>query len=191
MTRTDIFALIRQSLADPEVGAQQLIALNPAMATRWMLLGASVLGSVVLLYLLPVLTGDLSVLPSPFAFAGTQVAVNVVVIALITIVGQALGGKGRFADAVWLIGWMQLITAGLLVAQIIVMLVLPFANLLVAMASFAVSIWLLIGFICGLHGFKSRVLVLLGSFMVVIGMSFVLLLVLQLLGYAPAEVSNV
>ena len=191
MTRSDILALIRQSLADPETGAQQLIALNPPMAVRWMLLFASVLASVVLLYLVPLMTGGLSMLPSPFAFAGSQSVVNVAVVALIAFVGRAFGGQGSFADALWLIGWMQLITVGLLLAQIVVMLVLPLANVIVAIASFAVSIWLLVGFICGLHGFKSRVMVLAGGFMVLIAISFLLLIVLQLLGYTPAEISNV
>lgn len=191
MTRTEFFALIRQSLADPETGAQHLMALNPPMATRWMLLAASVLGSVVLLYLLPVLTGEVSMLPSPFAFAGTQAAMNLLVIALITHVGRAFGGTGNFADAVWLVGWMQLITAGLLIAQIVVMLVLPMANVIVAIASIAVSIWLLVGFICALHGFKSRITVMVAGLMVFLLSSFVIAMVLLFFGFSPAEVSNV
>ena len=46
---TEVFPLIRLSLADPVEGGRRIIALNPPPVIRWMLLGAAVLVSVVLI----------------------------------------------------------------------------------------------------------------------------------------------
>ena len=151
----------------------------------------AITASVVLLYLLPVAMGQTDVLPSPFAFVATQGAMNLVVIALVTYVGGAFGGKGRFGDVLWLVGWMQVVTAALLVLQIVVMLILPFLNIIVGAAAVALSIWVLVGFICAVHGFKSRIAVLVGGFMTFMVFSFILSLILLFLGFGPAEISNV
>ncbi|MCB1340115.1 MAG: YIP1 family protein [Pseudooceanicola sp.] len=187
----DLVALIRLALVDPVAGGRRILSLNPSMAVRWMLLGAAILVSVVLLYLVPLLMGDAGLLPSPFAFAATQGVMNLVVIALMTFVGRAFGGQGSFPDAVWLVGWMQVVTAVLLVAQIAALLVLPILNIPMGVASVALSIWVLVGFVCALHGFASRVAVLLGGFLTFIVVSFVLSMILLFLGIVPSEISNV
>lgn len=186
-----LLSVLNLSIRSPEEAGRRLMALNPVMAVRWMLLGAAVSVSVVLLYLLPVITGQHELLPSPFAFVATQGGMNLVVIALITYVGGAFGGKGRFADVLWLVGWMQVVTAALLVVQIVVMLVLPFLNIPAGVASVAISIWVLVGFICAAHGFQSRVAVLIGGFMTFMIFSFILSIILLFLGFGPAELTNV
>jgi len=191
MTRNDVLALLRLSVVDPAEGGRQLLALDPPLAVRWMLLVATVLGSVVLLYSGPVLTGDLGGLPSPFGFVATQGVMNVVVVTLIAFVGRGFGGTGRFGDALWLMGWLQTLTAGLLIVQIAAMLVLPSLGLPIGVASVALSIWVLVGYVCAVHGFKSRVLVLISGVMTFVVISFALSLILLFLGYGPAELSNV
>lgn len=188
---TEVFPLIRLSLADPVEGGRRIIALNPPPVIRWMLLGAAVLVSVVLLYVLPVLMGEHDVLPAPFAFAATQGLMNLIVIAVVTFVGRAFGGTGNFLDAVWLVGWMQMVTAALLMVQVVALLVLPFLNIPIGVASVALSIWVLVGYVCALHGFKSRVTVLVGGFMTLLILSFLMTMVLLFLGFAPPEISNV
>lgn len=187
----DFRALIRLSLLDPVAAGHILLRVAPPMAVRWMLLAATVSGSVTLLYLLPLTMGDMALLPAPFAFALTTGAMNLLVIVLITAVGRGFGGTGQFGGALWLVGWMQMITAGFLVAQIAAMLLVPGLNLPIAVASIAVSIWILVGYICALHGFASRVMVLVGSVMVFVIASFVLSVVLLLFGFGLTESPNV
>ena len=191
ITLSDLLTILRLSIQNPEEAGRQLIALNPPMPLRWMLLGAAVMASVVLLYLLPVAMGEHDALPSPFAFAATQGGMNLVVVALVTFVGSAFGGKGRFADVLWLVGWMQVVTAALLIVQLVVMLLLPILNIPVGAAAVAISIWVLVGFICAVHGFKSRVAVLVAGFMTFMVFSFILSLILLFLGFGPAEIANV
>lgn len=187
----DLIALARLSVLDPVAGGRAVIALNPALIDRWRLLAAAVIVSVVLLYVLPILTGDLEGMPSPLTFVLWQSGLNVLAVVLIHRVGRGFGGSGRFADTLLLMGWLQALTVPILLAQLLVLLVMPSLNALVLMAAVALSIWLLIGFICAVHGFKSRAMVLLGAIMVVVIASFVLSILLMIFGLQPAGVGNV
>ncbi|MFN4100885.1 MAG: YIP1 family protein [Pararhodobacter sp.] len=191
MTRNEFVDLMRLSVVDPAEGGRQLLAFDAPLAVRWMLLVATVLGSVVLLYSVPVMTGDLGELPSPFGFAATQAVMNVVVITLIAIVGRAFGGEGNFGDALWLMGWLQTLTAGLLILQIVAVLVLPGLGMPIGVASVALSIWVLVGYVCAVHGFKSRILVLVSGIMTFVLLSFALSVILLFLGYGPEDLTNV
>ena len=113
----DLVALARLSVLDPVAGGRAVIALAPAMATRWMLLAAAVLVSVLLLYGLPVLAGETEGMPPPLTFALWQFGLNVLAAGLVAFIGQVLGGRGRFADALLLMGWLQALTVPLLVAS--------------------------------------------------------------------------
>ena len=188
---TAIPALVRLALTDPVQGGRAILALNPPLPVRWMLLAAAILVSVIGVYLLPALLGQAEDLPSPFLFTAAQIALNVVVVAQITHVGRLFSGRGQFYDALWLVGWMQAITALLLALQIVVLVALPVLNMPVFIASVAISLWLLVGFICALHGFKSRIMVLTAGVMVFLMASYVISLVLLALGYEPAGLSNV
>ncbi len=185
--RAVLFALARLALIDPIAGGRAILALNPPLIARWMLLAAAVLAMSVVFYLLPLAQGSAEDLMPPFAFAATQGAMNVFVVALITHVGRGFGGTGRFADALWLMGWLQVLTVALLVAQVLAMVALPFLIDPVAVAAIALSIWVLVGFVCALHGFTSRARVLVGGVMVFVVASFVLAMLLLVLGFAPTE----
>ena len=191
MNLGDVIALLRLSVLDPVEGGRRIVALNPPMSLRWMLLAASVVVSVLLVYAPALVVGGTADLPAPFVFVATQGLMNLVVIGLITIVGRNFGGTGRFADVLWLIGWMQGMTTLLLVAQIVAILVIPALHIPVAVASIALSIWVLVGYICAVHGFASRIAVLIGGFMTFIVLSFVLSMILLFLGFAPPEIQNV
>lgn len=184
-------SLVRLSLADPVAGGRALLALNPPMPVRWVLLAAAVCVSVLLLYIGPAVRGDLSQLPPPFGFLALQAVMNLGVIGLIAQVGRAFGGRGDFAGALWLVGWMQAITVAFLVAQLLAILLVPALNLPVAVISVGVSIWVLVGYVCALHGFASRLAVLAGMVGAFLAFSFVLSLVLLLLGFDPSGAGNV
>lgn len=191
MSLAELSALLRLSVLDPVEGGRRILALNPPLAVRWMLLAVSVLVSSILVYLPALLAGGLAAMPAPFVFVATQALMNLIVISLITIVGRNFGGTGRFDQALWLVGWMQGLTTVLLVAQILAILIVPVLHLAVAVASVALSIWVLVGYISAMHGFTSRIAVLMGTFMTFIVLSFVLSLVLLFLGFTPSEFSNV
>lgn len=181
-------SLVKLSLADPIAGGRALLALNPPMGLRWVLLSAAVCVSVLLLYVGPAVMGDLSQLPPPLGFLALQAVMNLVVIGLIAQVGRAFGGQGDFAGALWLVGWMQWITVAFLIVQIAAILVVPALNMPVAVFSVGMSIWVLVGYVCALHGFRSRVAVLAGMIAVFLAFSMVLSMVLVLLGVDPSGI---
>ncbi len=182
MNANDIIRLVRLSVAEPEKGAAAVIALNPPIAARWMLVAVSVLVGVVAAYLLPLMAGRLSEMPSPLTATTLQVGANVLAIALITVVGRIFGGTGRFEDAVLLVGWLQLIMVVVQIAQLVFMLVLPPLAGLVMVGAVVLFFWLLAGFVRGLHGFRSRFTVLMGVFASLFAAAFVVTFVLLLLG---------
>lgn len=188
---TSFLDVVRLSVEDPVNAAQRLIAMAPTLQIRWMLLAATVTSSVVVLYAPAVLIGQVAQMPSPFSFAAMQGMANTLLVLLVAHVGRAFGGAGRFADALWLVGWMQVITTVMLVLQVAAVLVVPGLDLMVAMASIGVSLWVLVGFISALHGFASRLMVLGGIVGVFILLSLAISLVLVALGFDPAGVGNV
>jgi len=188
---TPLLDLVRLSVIDPVDGGRAVIALNPPTTARWALLGAAILVSVVLVYVLPMVNGQLDELPSPWFFAAGQGALNVLVVCLVAFVGRAFGGTGSFDDALWLMAWLQSVTVAMLLLQMVSILVLPFLSMPITMMSIVISLWMLTGFICALHGFQSRVMVMIGGVMVFTITIFALSLVLLILGFDFSGAPNV
>lgn len=178
----DLRGLVRLSFTEPEAGFRAVQALNLPMDARWMLVGAAVLSGVVLAYLLPVMAGQADEIPSPMTATAIQAGMNLVAIMLLTLVGRMFGGTGRFEDAVLLVGWLQLLMVGLQAVQVVAMLIIPPLGGLVLILAIAAFFWLFSGFTCALHGFQSRLLVLLGGFGALFAVAFVLSFVMIILG---------
>ncbi len=191
MMQIDFKKLARLSITDPEKGAAAMLSLNPPMAARWLLMGFSVTLGVVLAYLLPVLAGRGAELPAPFIAAGVQGGMNIAAVVLATTVGRMFGGRGRFEDALLLVGWLQLLMAVVQLVQLVAMVVLPSLAGLVMVAAVALFFWLLSGFVCTLHGFQSRFMVLLGTLGTLFVAAFVMSFILILLGFELPELGDV
>jgi len=192
MAQTSNFmALLRLSVTDPTAGGRAILSLNPTSQARWLLLAAAVLVSVLLVYILPVMVGEAAKMPSPWSFAAGQAALNLLVVFLVTYVGRGFGGSGSFDDALLLMGWMQAVTVAMLMLQLAAMVFMPALSFPIAMASILVTLWMMTGFICALHGFQSRILVLIGGVMVFSIATFVLAFVLLFFGIDISGVPNV
>jgi len=191
MIKPDLKTLVRLSVTEPEKGAAAILALNPPLPARWMLMGFAVTLGVVLAYLLPVLSGRGGDLPMPFVAAGVQGGMNIAAVVLATTVGRMFGGRGRFEDALLLVGWLQLLMSGVQLIQLVAMLVIPPLAGLIMVAAVALFFWLLSGFVSTLHGFKSRFMVLLGTLGTLFAAAFVLSFVLLLLGFELPELGDV
>ncbi len=191
MIKPDLKTLVRLSVTEPEKGAAAILALNPPLPARWMLMGFAVSLGVVLAYLLPVLSGRGGDLPMPFVAAGVQGGMNIAAVVLATTVGRMFGGRGRFEDALLLVGWLQLLMSGVQLIQLVAMLVMPPLAGLIMVAAVALFFWLLSGFVSTLHGFKSRFMVLLGTLGTLFAAAFVLSFVLLLLGFELPELGDV
>ncbi len=178
----DLSGLVRLSFSEPEAGFRAMRALNLPIEARWTMLAAAVLAGVVLAYLLPVAAGQAGELPSPLTAAAIQTGMNLAAVFLLAHVGRMFGGTGIFEDAVLLVGWLQVLMVGLQAVQVIVMLILPPLGGLVLILAIASFFWLFSGFTCALHGFQSRLLVLLAGFGTLFALAFVASLLMVLLG---------
>jgi len=191
MMMNDLKALVRLSITEPEKGAAAVLSLNPPIPARWLLMAFAVTLGVVLAYLLPVLAGRGADMPAPFMAAGVQGGMNIAAVILATTVGRMFGGHGRFEDALLLVGWLQLLMAGVQLIQLVVMLLLPPMAGLVMVAAVALFFWLLSGFVSTLHGFTSRFTVLLGTLGTLFVAAFIMSFILILLGFELPELGDV
>ena len=191
MMQIDLKTLARLSITEPEKGAAAVLALNPPMAARWLLMGFAVTIGVVFAYLLPVMSGRGADLPAPFLTAAVQGGMNIAAVLLVSTVGRMFGGLGRFEDALLLVGWLQLLMSAIQLVQLVVMMVLPPLAGLVMVAAVALFFWLLSGFIRALHGFESRFMVLLASLGTLFAAAFIMSFILVLLGFELPEMVDV
>jgi hypothetical protein len=120
-----------------------------------------------------------------------QAAMNLAAVALVSGVGRMFGGQGTFEDALLLVGWLQVIMLGLQVVQLLVMVILPPLASVVMILSVTLFFWLLSGFICTLHGFKSRLGVLLATLGTLFVAAFVFSFILMLLGFEMPGMGDV
>jgi hypothetical protein len=183
--------LARLSIADPEKGGREILALNPPLPARWLALAAAVVLGVVVAYMLPLMAGQTEGVLPPFAAVGMQAGVNILAIFLMTHVGRMFGGQGRLEDALLLVAWLQALMIAVQGVQLVVLLILPPLAGLVTILAVALFFWLLTGFVQALHGFPSRPMVLLGVLASLFVAAFVLSFFLLLIGFDPRVMTDV
>lgn len=191
---SSLFAMIRDSVAEPQETADRLLALRPR--TR-IVLEAALLMSVLDALLLGTLGGVILSVPtsegellfSPFDHVALLLAWLILLTGALQVGGQMLGGKGRFEEALLLVVWLKALALTFQAATLLMMLVLrPLAGLL-GLVAMGVLIWCLVHFARALHGFagygRTVGALLLGGVVVILGVS----LLLAMLGFGgPADV---
>ena len=154
-----------QGLTSPREGASAVLALGVPRAALWPLAG---LVSVVLAYLrwaqfqvigpvaMELPDGSVEALViEPLLLAAMLFASIVFGGWALTAFGKRLGGTGQFEEAVALVIYLNMIAAGLNVAILLTMVVLPPLSVILAFAAYTMLIWLSVQFTDVLHGFGS------------------------------------
>lgn len=161
LDRDSLTELLSESARTPRTAARRLLALDPGMELALPAMAAAsclsaLLTSLVFMVLpMPeeaVLSGLLS---QPLLLAGMQALGLMVMAALVTGIGRAFGGRGRLAEALFLLSWVD---AVLLLAEMaigVLSLVLPGPGALLSLFVLVFTIWLAASFIAELHGFES------------------------------------
>jgi hypothetical protein len=172
---TAITAIARQTLRDPVAGARTLIAQRLPRRVLWMAFWAAVLLDTVLATIWTTRFLDLagSGMPpelaesmartaaTPILNVPVQAAYWFVVIHALHRVGAAFGGTGSFEDSLHVGVACQLVNLGYLAALVVTALLLPALVLPVLVVGVIYALWLVSGLIRGLHGFSSRLPVIL------------------------------
>ncbi|WP_134679931.1 YIP1 family protein [Paracoccus ravus] len=168
MKFADLGDLVVLTLRTPDRAVRLLRGLDLAASERWMLVIlaaslSSLLAGIARL-IFPVPEGDplARILSDPMTLAGLQFGAMAVSAIAVTVIGRAFGGKGVFADALVLVGWVELILVGLQAVQLFLMLLVPPLANLMSLLAFGLSIYLTISLTKALHGFTSTPKVALG-----------------------------
>lgn len=187
-----IAILLQRTFRDPQAAARMLIDAGIGAEARWTAVAlVSVLALIGLNLALWIGSATGPTVFSAMAELWPGLAVQVLSILLLAgvmvLAGRIQGGRGRFADALLLVTWIEFIMVLSQAVQIVVMLVLPGLSLMVSLASLVLFVWLMTHFTAALHRLPSlgRVLMaLLGGF---VGIVVLAAVVMGALGIVPAE----
>lgn len=173
------------TVLNPRAAARRLINMQLPDSAGWLLLAlvatASALLTLINFSLIPVdqlrkmspetVFAIREALQNPIMTAVFQAIFLLLVVVCVHRLGRWQGGKGTFADALLLTGWLQFVLVGLQIAQIVALLILPpFAEVL-GLAGLVLSFWLLSHFVAELHGFKSAGVVFFAIVGVIVGVA--------------------
>lgn len=187
MTPAFFSDLGRQTLFAPRSAAARLIDLQLPVRWLWMALALmTVLNAIaysVSLHLAPPGgAGGVEMFPpalrSPVLFAFFLGGGLVLTVLALTWIGQAMGGRGRIADVLVLITWLQVLRLAVQVLALLLMLALPG---LVGILVIAASVWglvILVAFIDSAHRFgnlgKAGLMLFLASLALVVALSLIM-----------------
>lgn len=183
--------LLRQTLADPRDAAQTVMRWPMGIPMLWQVAALLVILSVVFSQIsgliLPLqAAGPFGlIMAHPLLNAGVQAFIFVVSVHACHKIGRALGGTGRFDEALKLMVWLQAINVGIQAVQIMLLILMPPVAGLTGFASLVLFFWLLTNFVTVLHGFTSRWHVFMGIilsfFAIFVGLSLLLGLLTMLI----------
>lgn len=191
MTLQSLFSLMRLTATDPQAGARRVIALDLPLQAWWQVLAVVVIAEVLLINLLMAEAAGLHpamllLYGNPVVHAGLQFVLVAVAAGALLRVGRAMGGRADWPAVLAVTVWSQLVLLAVQVAQIALSVVLPPLAGLLGLAVLLYMMWFVVELIVALHGFQSRLKVLLGVIGVSVGLiiagSFLASIVFILLG---------
>lgn len=185
-----------QTARDPRTAAARVMQERLPAPVLWMMLVAVVAASVVIgqgsmIFATSGAMLDNPYLANPLAMCVIQLGLLVVTVFAIHHIGRAMGGQGVFEDTLALIVWLQFVMACLQLVQTALMFLSPPLSDVVGIFGLVLFLWLLTHFVAAAHGFRS----LGGVFMMIMAstfaITFLLSLVLAMLGIAAPGDFNV
>ncbi len=168
MTPGDLIQTARLSLQAPRRGIRVVLGWQLSPAEGWLALA---LMAVVTALILSLIMGPLppevdpltaSIFTSPFNLAAVQFLGLVCLTATLYLLGRVTRGKGTFAQALVVMGWLEAILIVVSVGQTFVITLLPPLAILVVVGGLLLSLWLLTNFVAEMHGYASLGLTFLG-----------------------------
>lgn len=183
------------SLRDPRGSASRVLSTHLSASVLWTMLLAVVAASVIMgqgSLILVTRGAALSnpYLANPLVMWVLQLGLLVVMVYAIHFIGRSLGGQGTVNGSLAIVVWLQFIMACLQVVQTVALFVMPPVADVIGIVGLVAFLWLLTHFIAAVHGFKSLGLVFVMILVSAFGVTFVLSLILAVLGFAsPGELN--
>ena len=186
-----LLPLARQTLTQPRQAAETLLAMNVPKTALWPGFFLMVILSVLLMYVaqssdLAIASGGMT--PSPFVMMLATCAISLAYVVSLWKIGQAMGGKGSFEDALLLTVFVQAILFAAQIVELLLTLVVPPIGVVFSLVLIFAAVWININFVAALHGFPS----LMKAFGVLLLASLgVAILMVFLLSFAGMGMTNV
>lgn len=195
----DLIGWAFQTPADPRAVLRRFIDLNWPMAIYIQAaIGIAIIGVLisylVMLVMPPLPTDDqIAVLQlGPLASFLIQITVTGVMVLLTYTTARTFKGTGSLSDTTAAIVWLQFVLMFAQLAQAIFVLTIPVLGAFIFLILFVLMFYLLVNFICEVHGFQSPGLVFLTCIGVLFLISMVLSTILISMGLVPnLEAANV
>lgn len=179
-----LLVLMRFTVQQPRAAVKYILALRLADDARWLLFGLVVVAAALLSQIgFALLPPDAQAFWAEAMSSPVQSTVLQGAFWLLTTVGIFAMGRwgnrrGSFADALLLIGWLQVILFCLQLVQILALLILPLVAELLSVVGLALLFWLLTQFTSELHDFHAPWRVFFGSVGVLLSAALVVSVVL-------------
>ncbi|MBW6505632.1 MAG: YIP1 family protein [Rhodobacteraceae bacterium] len=183
--------LVAQSVREPRVAAARLIGFGVPLPLLWQAAAAVAASSAVLSWLanamFPVQISApwMALTDSPLRMALAQMASIALVAGAMSGLGQVFGGKGRFAQALVLAVWIEVVLLCVQAAQVVLMLLFPLFASALGMAAFVLFLVMLTQFTAALHGFTRSLFVFLGIVATLFIAALLAAIVLGMFGLVP------
>lgn len=184
--------LVLRSLTEPRKVARWLIDLHlsrEALLTGFALV--VVLNTVLFSLSMLILNGPLpGILARPSIFAMMQAASVGITIVTFHWAGRFIGGKAQMADMAVLVIWVQALQV---LVQALLLVLIPVSGFLggtIVTLTTVIGLWILVNFIDEAHGFGSLIKSVGAVIFGVVGMSFVLSLLLALIGVSATGING-
>lgn len=191
-----LFGMAMQTIPEPRKVARDLFDLNLPRSALWTLLilvlVVSTAFGVAIGILFPPpeeLAGTLFAQPLMAGIAESSIAI--IGVFLIYWVGRALGGAGRFEDAIMTILWMEWILILFEMLTVLFMLFAPTIGLMFWVMGMVSSFWVLSHFTAELHGFSSALSVFFGIFITLLIVLLVVSVILTMAGVGAGLVEQI
>lgn len=195
MSTPDVKELLIETFRAPKDLARRLIAMNLPMQARLIALGAVVAASAALGTLAEILFAfitkiDLGAVGSPLPMAVVQGVLILYGAFAMVLVGGVFGGRGRYADALLLMVWIEFVLMVAQIAQVLIMVFFPLTSVVVSLAVVGLLFWLLVQFTAALHGFTEMVPVAFGVIATFFVSALIAGVLLVSLGIVPVPVAG-
>lgn len=187
MTMGDLVQTGRLTLQKPREAARMVLNWPFSVGELWLVLALTSVVSALLAELLVMTASDgvdpvmAMMMASPIRFAAIQLGGLAMLTGFIFGIGRMFGGRGSFAGALALVGWLQTILVVLQIAQVVALFIVPPLALVISLVSLVLFFWLLTSFIAELHGFASLGWTFAGMIGAFFGMTLALSVILVLL----------
>lgn len=184
------------TVRDPKGGATDVLQARLPLDALWTLLVAVVAVSVVLgqgslMLANGELMGANAYLANPMLMWAIQLGLLVVMVYAIHHIGRAMGGGGAFEGALAMVVWLQVVMACVQVLQTLALFLAPPLSDILGIVGLVLFLWLLTNFVAVLHGFESLGLVFVMILMSAFGITFILSLILAMVGLGVPGDGNV